>query len=57
MDISEELSISTYESGQTVWCFNTLNEIWKPAMILEPAPEPHSYWCRMENSNLKLRRT
>ena len=57
MDISEELSISTYESGQRVWCFNTLDKIWKPAVILEPAPKPHSYWCRMKNSNLKLRRT
>ena len=27
MDISEELSISTYEPGQTVWCFNTLDKI------------------------------
>ena len=57
MDISEELSISTYESGQTVWCFDTLDKIWKPAVIPEPAPKPHSYWCRMENSNQKLRRT
>ena len=46
MDISEELSISTYVPGQTVWCFDTLNKIWKPAVILEPVPEPHSYWCR-----------
>ena len=42
MDISEELSISTYELGQTVWFFDTLDKIWKPAMILKPAPEPHS---------------
>ena len=27
MDISEELSISTYEPGQTVWCFNTLEDM------------------------------
>ena len=51
MDISEELSISTYEPGQTVWCFDTLNKVWKPA------PEPYSYWCKMESSNQKLRRT
>ena len=57
MDISEELSISTYEPGQTVLCFDTLEKIWKPAVILEPAPKPHSYWCRMANSNQKLRRT
>ena len=57
MDISEELFISTYEPGQTVWCFDTLNKIWKPAVILEPAPKPHTYWCRMENSNQKLKRT
>ena len=57
MDISEEISISTYEVGQMVWCFDTLNKILKPAVILEPAPKPHSYWCRMENSNQKLRRT
>ena len=57
MDISKELSISTYELGQTVWCFDTLNKIWKPAVIIEPAPESHSYWCGMENSNHKLRRT
>ena len=57
MDILEELSISTYELGQTVWCFNTLDKIWKPAVILEPAPKPHSYWCKMEESNQKLRRT
>ena len=57
MDISEELSISTYEPGQMIWCFDTLDKIWKPAVILEPAPKPHSYWCRMENSNQKLRRT
>ena len=55
MDILEELSISTYEPGQTVWCFNTLDKMWKPAVILEPAPEPHSYWCKMEESNQKLR--
>ena len=57
MDILEELSISTYELGQTVWCFNTLDKIWKPAVILEPAPTRHSYWCKMEESNQKLRRT
>ena len=57
MDISEELSISTYELGWKVLCFDTLNKIWKPALILQPATEPHSYWCRMENSNQKLRRT
>ena len=57
MDISEELSSSTYEPGQTVWCFDTLNKIWKPAVILEPAPEPHPYGCRMENYNQKLRGT
>ena len=57
MDISEELSISTYEPGQTVWCFDTLDKIWKPAVIIEPAPEPHSYWYRMKKSNQKLRRT
>ena len=57
MDISEEFSISTYEPGQTVWCFNTLNKTWKPAVILEPAPRSHSYWSKMENSNQKLRRT
>ena len=57
IDISEELSISTYEPGQTVWCFDTLDKIWKPAMTLEPAPEPHSYWCKMEEANQKLRRT
>ena len=27
MDVSEELSISTYEPGQTVLCFDTLNKI------------------------------
>ena len=57
MDISEELSISTYEPVQTVWCFDTLDKMWRPAVILEPVPKPHSYWCRMENSNKKLRRT
>ena len=57
MDISEELSILTYDPGQKVWCFDTLNKIWKPAVILDPAPKPHSYWYRMENSNQKLRRT
>ena len=57
MDISEEFFISTYELGQIVWCFNTLDKIWKPAVILEPALKPHSYWCRMENSDQKLRRT
>ena len=56
MDISEELSISTYEPGQTVWCFDTLDKIWKPAVILEPAPDPHSCWCRINNSNQKFRR-
>ena len=56
MDISEKLSISTYEPGQTVWCFDTLDKIWKPTMILEPAPEPHSYWCKMEESNQKFRK-
>ena len=35
MYISEELSISTYEPGQTVWCFDTLDKIWKPAVILK----------------------
>ena len=43
MDISQELSISTHELGQTVWCFDTLDKICKPAVIIEPAPEPHSY--------------
>ena len=57
MDISEELSISTYEPGQTVWCFDTVNKEWMPAVILDPAPEHYSYWCEMENSNQKLRRT
>ena len=57
MDILEDLSISTYELGQTIWYINTLDKIWKPAMILEPAPEPHLYWCKMEESNQKLRRT
>ena len=57
MDIPEELSISTYEPGQKVWCFDTLDKIWKPAVILVPAPKPHSYWCKMENSNQILRRT
>ena len=57
MDISEELSISSYELGQMVWCFYTLDKIWKPAVILEPAPEPHSYRSEMEESNQKLRRT
>ena len=54
---SEELSIWTHEPGQTVWCFDTFDKMWKPAVILEPAPKPHSYWCRIENSNQKLRRT
>ena len=57
MDISEELSTSTYELAQTVWCFDTLDRMWKPAMILEPAPKPNSYWSKMEESNQKLRRT
>ena len=34
MDISEELSISTYEPGQTVWGFDTLNKIWRDVIIL-----------------------
>ena len=51
VDISEKLSISTYDLGQTVWCFDTLGKIWKPAMILELAPEPFSYWCKMKESN------
>ena len=50
MDMSDEVSISTYEPGQTVWCFNTIDRIWKPAIILEQALEPHSYWCKMEDS-------
>ena len=54
MDISDELSLSTYELGQMVWCFNTIDRIWKPAIILEQAPEPHSYWCKMEDSKQKL---
>ena len=57
MDISDELSISTYEPGQTVWCFDTIDRIWKPAIILEQAPEPHSYWCKMEDSMQRLCRT
>ena len=57
MDISEEIPISTYEPGQTVWFFDILDKIWKPAVVLEPAPKPHSYWCKMEDSNQKLRRT
>ena len=57
MDISNELSISTYEPGQTVWCFDTIDRIWKPAIILEQAPELHSYWCKMEDSIQKLWRT
>ena len=57
MDISEALSISTYELGQTVWCFDTLDKVWKPAVILESAPELYSYLYKMENSNQKLRRT
>ena len=57
MDILEEHSISTYELGQTVWCFDTLDKIWKPAMILEPAPEPHSYWCKMEESNQETQKS
>ena len=57
MDISDKLSISTYEWGQTVWCFDTVDRIWKPAIILEQAPEPHSYWCKMEDSTQKLQRT
>ena len=56
MDISDELSISTYEPGQMVWCFDTIDRIWKPAIILEQAPEPHSYWCKMEDSTQKLQR-
>ena len=54
MDVSDELSISTYEPGQTVWCFDTIDRIWKPAIILEQAPKPHSYWCKMEDSTQKL---
>ena len=57
MDISDKLSISTYEPGQTVWCFNTIDRIWKPVIILEQAPEPNSYWCKMEDSTQKLQRT
>ena len=53
-DISEELSILTYELEQTVWSFDTIDRIWKPAIILEQAPEPHSYWCKMEDSTQKL---
>ena len=40
-DISYELSISTYEPGETVWCFDTIDRIWKPAIILELAPKPY----------------
>ena len=50
MDISDELSISTYELGQMVWCIDTIDRIWKPVIILEQAPEPHSYQCKMEDS-------
>ena len=57
MDTLEKHSISTYELGQAVLCFDTLDKIWKPSVILEPAPKPHSYWCKMEESNQKLRRT
>ena len=57
MDISDDLSISTYEPGQMVWCFNTIDRIWKPAIILKQAPEPYSYWCKMEDSMQKLCRT
>ena len=57
MDISDELSILTYEPGQTVWCFNTIDKILKPAIIIEQALKPHSYWCKMEDSTQKLWRT
>ena len=54
MDISKELSISTYELGQTVWCFDTLNKVWKQSVIYEPAPQSYSYWCKMENSSQNI---
>ena len=57
MDISDELSISTYELGQMVWCFDTIYRIWKPAFILEQAPKPHSYWYKMEDFMQRLHRT
>ena len=57
MDISDELSICTYEPGQTVWCFDTIDRIWKPAIILKQAPKPHSYRCKMEDSMQRLCRT
>ena len=57
IDISDELSILSYESGQTVWCFNTIDRIWKPAIILEQAPEPHSYWCKMEDYTQNMKNT
>ena len=41
MDTSDELFILTYEPGQMVWCFNTIDRIWKPAIILEQAPKSH----------------
>ena len=53
-DISDELFSSTYESGQTVWCFDTIDRIWKTAIILEQAPKPHPYWCMMEDSTQKI---
>ena len=57
MNISDKLSISTYELGQTIWCLDTIDRIWKPAIILEQAPESHSYWCKMEDSTQRLCRT
>ena len=57
MDISDELSISTYEPGQMVWCSDTIDRIWKPAIILEQASKPQSYWCKMEDSMQRLYRT
>ena len=33
MDNSDELSISTYELGHMVWCFDTIDRIWKPAIF------------------------
>ena len=57
MDISDKLSISAYELGQMVWCFDTIDRICKPAIILEQASELHSYWHKMEDSMERLHRT
>ena len=57
MDILEEFPFQPMSQDKQFCVFDTLDKIWKPAVILVTAPKPHLYWCKMEDSNQKLRRT